>query len=144
MVSDSLKRVISLFPRCNAFVFDWACKFEKAARKDPALSQIKHIAVDKWHQHNHNNRCKNSPKNVPSLKRRFARVNTSIAEQTFSWFRGYARLFNSMRKARHHFVVLLFARKHNALVDSKSTSHLNAFVTGAKRKRGSSSYDCNK
>lgn len=116
----------------------------KAARQDPGLSQIKHIAVDKWHQHNHNRKCKNSPKNIPSLKRRFARVNTSIAEQTFVWFRGYARTFNSMRANRHRFVVLLFSRKHNALMDSNSTSHLSAFASRAKRKRGSSSYDCNK
>ena len=52
-------------------------------------------------------------------------------------------MFNSMRAVRHHFVVLLFARKRNALMDRNSTSHLSAFVTRAKRKRASSSYHCN-
>ena len=107
------------------------------------MSQLKHIAVKKWHQHGHNNKCKNSPNNVPALKRRFSRVNSSIAEHTFSWFRGYARLFNSMRAVRHHFVVLLFARKHNALMDRNSTSHRSACVTRAKRKPANSSYHCN-
>ena len=70
-------------------------------------------------------------------------MNTSIAEQTFAWFRGYARMLNSMRAARHHCVVLLFSRKHNTLMDSGATNQLSAFRTGAKKQRGSSSYVCN-
>ena len=118
---------LSLCPRCNAFVLDRACKFEKAARQDPALPQLEHIAVDKWHQHGHNSNCKNSPKNVPALKRRSARVNSSIAKQTCSWFRGYARLFNNMRPVRHHFVVLL-ARYGSWRVSSEGPFRLRLLV----------------
>ena len=144
IVISGLKRALPIYPRCNGFVLDRACKFDKEARQTPALSQLKHIAVDKWHQKSHNRRCKNSPKNVPALKRRFARVNTSIAEQTFSWFRGYTRLFNSMRAHRHHFAVLLFSRKHNALMDDGNFDHLNAFKPSLKKSRTSSSYECNR
>ena len=40
--------------------------------------------------------------------RRLIGVNTSIAEQTFSWLRGYAKSFNEMHTERHWFIVLYF------------------------------------
>ncbi len=92
------------------------------------MDQLNYIVVDIWNQKGHNKRCVDSPKNVLRLWRHFPRVNTEIAEQTFPWFRGCARLFNGMKKSRHHFAVLLFARKHNTLLDTGLDSHLNAFA----------------
>ena len=90
-----------------------------------------------------NSKCACCPKNHQRLRRRLRHVNTVICEQTFSWFRGYARSFLTMRAARHHFAVLAFSRWHNQLVDAGDLDHLNAFSAN-KRARSSKPYTCNK
>jgi hypothetical protein len=92
----------------------------------------------------HNKACKNSPLNVPRLKRRLKGVNTAVAEQVFSWFRGYARVFNEMRALRHKFLVLYYCRLHNQLVDVKNTSHLNAYSANKSRIKKTGTYACSK
>ena len=59
--------------------------------------------------------------------RRLRYVNTSRAEQVFSWFRGYARSFNSLRPIRHKFLVLYYSRLHNAMIAAGDVQHLNAY-----------------
>ena len=58
---------------------------------------------------------------------RIENVNTSKSEQTFAWFRKYAASFNEMRGNRHHFLVLLYCKKHNECLDAKCADYLNPY-----------------
>ena len=62
-------------------------------------------------------------------------VNTSISEQAFSWFRGYAGIFSSMPVARHRLFVHVYARKHNDMLRAEDAHHLNAFSTEKEKAR---------
>lgn len=97
--------------------------------------------MDLFHAHGHVSACRNSPLNVPALKDRLAEVNTSIAEQVWSWFRGYARTFNDMRPLRHIFIVLTYSRLHNDLVADGALDRLGP-VFPARRSRGARPYGC--
>eukprot|EP00439_Symbiodinium_sp_Y106_P064748 s877_g10.t1 len=77
-------------------------------------------------------------------------VNISIAEQTFSWFRGYASSFNTKAHDTHIFYVLLYVKMHNILARQNRLQHLNAFSARSKiakaarilRKPASRKYHC--
>ena len=70
-------------------------------------------------------------------------VNTSVSEQVFSWFRGYARTFSEMKSLRQRFLVLYYSVRHNALIDAGKTSHLNGFAIGQHRvKKKQQPYGC--
>jgi hypothetical protein len=56
-------------------------------------------------------------------------VNTSVSEQVFSWFRGYAVTLNNMTPSRHCFAILYYCRRHNVMVDKKDLSHCNPFAS---------------
>lgn len=94
------------------------------------------------HAKTHVASCPNSPLRVLRLKRRLRGINTQICEQTFSWFRGYARTFNSLRALRHKFLVLYFAKKHNKLVEKGDHSHLNEFSSGSRYRKKKVPYPC--
>ena len=64
---------------------------------------------------------------MPRLNRRLKGINTSIAEQTWSWFRDYARTLDDMREERHCFIVLHFMKKHNEIISAGDTSRLNQY-----------------
>ena len=73
---------------------------------------------------------------------RIKNLNTSIAEQTFSWFRGYARSLNELRPTRHQFLVLLYSKIHNALIAEGETSHLGPYSHQNVSKKRSVPYGC--
>jgi len=73
------------------------------------------------------------------LRKRIKGLNTSVAEQVFSWFRGYAKSFNSMGSLHHKFLVLQHIRRHNAMIDSGDNKHLCPFN---HLKKTSKPYDC--
>ena len=132
-VLTTLDKIIDIYPRCNCFIYDRSCCIHREAQTKPALAQIKFWTVDRFHANGHVRSCQQSPLNVQALNRRLAGVNTAVAEQVFSWFRGYARTFNEMRPARHSFVVLCYCRMHNELVAKNQASHLNPKApTGAE------------
>ena len=79
---------------------------------------------------------------MPKLKRRLKGVNTSAAEQLFSWFRGYERSLNEMRPGRHRVAVLFFVRKHNALIDAGDTGHLLRHTPPPQRASETRGYGC--
>jgi hypothetical protein len=143
IVMSSLKSVLPLYPKCNASVYDRACKFAPSAEKEPTLKQLKYYIVDKFHATKHNAKCKCNPQKIPSLQRRLRGVATPICESLFSWFRGYARSFNELRPRRHRFVTLYFAKKHNNLVDTKDIAHLQKHNAKNTKKR-TGCYACNK
>ena len=90
--------------------------------------------------------------NHARLDRRLKGVNTSIAEQTFSWFRGYAASFNQTRPEFQRFIVLVYTAKHNDLVHKGEAVHLNPFSAhkktmkkaGILRRPASHAYICKK
>ena len=72
-------------------------------------------------------------------------MNTSMAESIFCWFRGYASTFNSMSALRHRFIVMVYCKEHNALVQAGHTEHLNEHSANAKkikRTKKGSGYAC--
>ncbi len=100
----------------TAASYDRACRFYNAAIascKD--LKRIKTWAVDRFHAQGHSKRCKCSPLVKKNIDKHLKGTNTSICEQTFSWFRGYACSFHTMSAPRQRFLVLALARRHNIL-----------------------------
>ena len=123
----ALENVVPTLPHVNCVIYDRACKFLKCAASIPTLRKIRHWCVDKFHAKGHSSKCPCSPLVQKTLARRVKKVNTSVCEQTFAWFRGYARTFNTMQNNKQRFLVLSFARKHNALMREGDSRHLNAF-----------------
>ena len=86
--------------------------------------------------------CPCNPLYRKRLAKRFKGVNSSAAEQVFSWFRNYARLLNECSPMRHSFKVLYFVKLHNLAVERKQSNYLNRHVrNGSKAKRP---YSCSK
>ncbi len=67
--------------------------------------------------------------------------NTSICEQVFSWFRGYAPICNEMRTNRHKFLLFYFAKRHNMALLHGSARYLRP-VPNEKKKKPSVPYGC--
>ena len=97
--------------------------------------------MDKFHGKMHSRTCPCNPWHRPDLASRIRKVNTSVAEQIFAWFRGYAATFNNMRPARHHFLVLVYCKRHNEMMDAGDSNHLNPYAKIVK-KRPAGSYGC--
>ena len=60
--------------------------------------------------------------------RRIEGLDAVVEDQTFSWFRSYARTFREIGWQRRHFLVYRYAALRNELVDKRSTSHLNPYA----------------
>jgi hypothetical protein len=100
----TIEKVISHYPCASVLIYDRACRLVQAGRGRRKLRQIRTWAVDKWHAYKHGKECVCSPWNHKNIERALNGLNTSVAEQTFSWFRSYASTFNSMRSLRHRFI----------------------------------------
>ena len=127
VVISAFAKALSVCPDVNCLVYDRACKFFQEAKEKDEFRQVKYFAVDKFHALRHRNDCPCNPLKVLRLKRRLRESNTSVCEQTFAWFRNYARTLNEMRPCRHAFLVLLFVRMHNEMVKT-GTNLGNPFV----------------
>ena len=127
IASQALGKVLFLYPNVNCLIYDRNCSFMPAAQKNSALCQIQFWSIDLMHAYGHGKICACNPRVHKRLKSRLMNVNTSVCEQTFSWFRNYSKIFNDMRENRHRFAVLLFCSMHNQLVDNGATAHLNPF-----------------
>lgn len=142
VLNKALEMVLPLYPRCNALIMDRVCSFMPSAQKRSDFDQLKYYSVDKFHARGHVATCPCNPLKVLRLKRRVNKINTAAAEQLFSWFRGYARTFNEMRRSRHRFIVMYFCRKHNELVDARDTDHLKKHRLIAPKKQKKGKYPC--
>ena len=141
VVIDGLGKVVGRYPFANCFIYDMACKILKDMKaRRSHLWKIKTYATDKFHGSGHKANCLASPYDIPALMKRLRWVNAVIAEQTFSWFRGYARSMNELKPARRQFIVPLYAEMHNELSGKGDTSHLNPYPHGGARR--STPYDC--
>ena len=140
---NELERVARRYPYVNCFVYDRACKILKdVATRKKALWEIRTYSADKFHGSRHKGNCKANPHARPELMRRIAGLNTSVAEKTFSWFRGYARSTNELKQPRRKFLVPLYAKFRNATIASGNTSHLNPY-SHQKRKLAQTPYERN-
>ena len=101
------------------------------------------LLVDRFHAKGHRRACPCHPMK-PRLKKRLGTLNTSVAEQIFSWFRTYAVVLNEMRELRHRFAVLWFCQMHNDLLQDGNTAHLNKYKAEKAAKRKSKPYTCRK
>ena len=110
-VESAFEETVNRYKKANCIVYDRTCGFAPNKMKLAKFKQIKYWPVDPFHNLRHSDKCKYSPKNVPSYKRRLRGVNGSVCEQTFSWFRGYARTLNEMSPLRHHFLVLVYVKR---------------------------------
>ena len=130
----------------DCIAHDVHCKYCIDRCTVPTFKHIKLWPIDRWHAYKNDESCTQAHLNVPSHTRRLKVVRTSIAEQTFSWFRGYAKPFNEMRTKRHWFIVLYFVARHNQLTDTGDTAYLNKRKASKVLKRPSRStgYECSK
>ena len=135
-VEKAFVKAVGTYPSINCCVYDRNCSFAPTRSANPVFRNVKSWPVDKWHGHRHKKKCKYSPKNVKRYRDRLKRVNTSVCEQVFSWFRGHARVLNEMKASRNHFLVLYYVRKHNELMSQDDTSHLNQHKRSDRLKRG--------
>ena len=148
----TLCRATAVHTRIDCVVYDRACSLLSSAQRMEDLNQIRYWAVDKFHAKGHCDSCKCSPYNHPRLSRRLSNVNTSISEQIFSWFRGYANTMNTMNARTHRFYVLVYSKRHNELVIQNEAFHLNPHSAHKKTMKkakvharpASSAYACKK
>ena len=141
---NTMKKALAPLDSVDTAIMDKMCKVMPAAQKDEAFADIKYWAVDLFHAHKHNKACKCNPHVHLRLKRRLARVNTSRAEQVFSWLRGFAKTFNEFRPERHYFLMLYYCKRHNQMISEGETSHLNKYSYKNAKKRQAKPYHCNK
>ena len=141
LVLDELENVVGRYPFANCFIYDRACKILLDVQKrKAALWEVKTYTTDKFHGWRHKESCLANPFSSAKLMKRIEGLNTSVAEQTFSWFRGYARSTNEMKPQRHQFLVPLYAKIHNALLERGATSHLNPY--SCQRAKRKTPYEC--
>ena len=124
---EVLQQSLAVAPTADCIVYDRICRCMKTIKKHQETKQVKYWCVDRFHAKGHSDKCEHSPLNVKRLDNRLKGVNTSIAEQTFAWFRGYAATLNTKARDAHIFTVLRYVERHNNLVRSKYTLHLNKF-----------------
>ena len=145
-----LGKVMAKATNLDCVIYDKMCVCMKSFASDKEFKQVKYWPVDRFHAKAHSSSCPCSPVHIRRLDLRLRSVNSSIAEQTFSWFRGYASSFNTKAHDTHIFYVLLYVKMHNNLVRQNRLQHLNALSARSKiakatrilRKPASKKYSC--
>ena len=110
----ALQRAVNQHPSINCVIYDRMCVLLAKATANEDLAGIGYWCVDKFHARGHTDSCPCSPHVHLRLKRRMKDHNSSICEQVFSWFRGYASTLNTASGEGHRFLVLVYAKRHNA------------------------------
>ena len=98
MTMDDIRDVVSLSPQIDCVVYDRMCSSLKKMSSTECFKGIKYWAIDKFHAHGHAASCPCIPLVHNKLARRLSKTNTSVAEQSFAWFRGYASSLNTMAR----------------------------------------------
>ena len=143
----TMEKALKTHTKVDCMILDRACKVQPQASREKLCPSIKYWVVDKFHANKDPNKghspdCHCNPYTVARLGKRVKFVNTSRAESVFSWFRGYARTFNEMRKERHSFIVLYYVRLHNELLSKGDASHLCGYHTNTFKVKASVPYSC--
>ena len=132
IATNVLLDLVSRGSQINCVIYDRMCACLNHAQAQKPLKQIKYWCIDRFHARAHSPKCACSPLNHRRLDLRLRNVNSSIAEQTFAWFRNYASSFNTKAINSHMFFVLVYVKKHNMLMRRNYMKHLNAFSAKAK------------
>ncbi|CAE7546453.1 unnamed protein product, partial [Symbiodinium microadriaticum] len=132
VAKNVLRKVVTKAVNLNYVIYDKMCVCLKSFATDKDFKLVKYWSIDRFHTKAHSVSCPCSPIHVRRLDLRLRSVNSSIAEQTFSWFRGYACSFNTKAHDTHIFYVLLYVKMHTSLVRQNRLQHLNAFSARAK------------
>ena len=106
-----LEDVASILPMLDCVIYNRMCCALAAVPGSELLCGIKHFCVHKFHAYGHASSCPCSPYVHSRIDKRFQRMNTSVAEQTFAWFRNYAGRFNTMARLRYVFYVTFYVQK---------------------------------
>ena len=143
VAAEALCKILPTYKKVDLFILDRVCAFMPGAKQMKGLQQLKYYSVDRFHALQHRKTCPCHP-SKRRLQNRFGHFNTSVAEQTFSWFRSYSTVLNEMRAVRHRFAVLLFCKMHNEMMATNNQDHLNKYSTENKMKRkiNSKPYSC--
>ncbi|CAE7179837.1 unnamed protein product [Symbiodinium microadriaticum] len=128
-----LTRLLPKCPLLDGVVLDRACAFLPHAKRTRKFAQVGYWCVDYFHGAKHSDHCPCNPHHVRRLARRFANVNTSAAEQVFSWFRQYARVLNELSPHRHQLKVLVFCTLHNDVCRGGRPGYLSRSLTNVRR-----------
>ena len=145
-----VEKLRPLYPYVNCTIYDSACAFLKKAKQRKSLNGIRFWCIDKFHARSRGKKCECSPNVHKHLARRLKKANTSISEQTFAWFRGYATTFNTMNANAQRFYVIAYSRRHNGMMRNSDRQHLNPWAAhkqamrkaGVFKKPASTSYGC--
>jgi hypothetical protein len=140
-VVGALEMVAERYKGVSCFIYDKNCGLHQFARTRPNLHKVKYYIIDKCHGSKHVKTCSCAPQNHRSLARRVRGLNTSVAEQTLSWFRTYARHLNEMRAVRNKFLVLYYTKRHNEFHGKGESEYLNP-RNHLSFKRYQKSYTC--
>lgn len=116
----TLRSVVRNYASLNCVIYDRACGLQPRIEREGLFPQVKHYCVDAFHAKRHKRTCRCNPEYVTRLKRRIQGVNTQVAEQTFAWFRGYARPLNDLGPLRNRFMMLYYAKQYNKAKDDNS------------------------
>jgi hypothetical protein len=143
VAAEALCKILPTYKKVDLFILDRVCAFMPGAKQMKGLQQLKYYSVDRFQALQHRKTCPCHP-SKRRLQNRFGHFNTSVAEQTFSWFRSYSTVLNEMRAVRHRFAVLLFCKMHNEMMATNNQDHLNKYSTENKMKRkiNSKPYSC--
>ena len=136
----ALKTIMPHYKNLDCFIHDRNCSFESFARSHAFLKQIRFYPIDRFHSVTHKKGCKNNPRTIKRLARRVKGVNTSAAEQIFSWFKRYSGVLNEMPKGKHSFLVMLFCRWHN--IHASADDYWAMHPPKAFRRQTSVPYGC--
>ena len=136
LVEKAFTKTLATHSEVDCIIYDRNCSFANNVKDKDPFKKVKYWPIDKWHGYRHTSGCKHSPKNVARYRKRLAKVNCSVCEQTFSWFRNYARTMNEMRPARQEFLIMLYVKWHNELIASGETSHLSGLCSPDSHRGG--------
>lgn len=143
-ITAALTKAVKTCNKAHTFVYDRNCGYHNTAQTEPGLKNIKNYVVEPWHGNRHKRSCKLCVQNNRRLKKLMKGVNGSICEQTFSWFRNFARPLNETTLQRHRFLVLHYCKLHNENVDKQEVDYLNEASLNAKKRilKNKRSYPC--
>ena len=91
IATDVLQEIVSRGPHIDCVIYDRMCACLKHATAHKPLRQMKYWCIDQFHAKAHSPKCECSPLNHRRLDLRLRSINSSIAEQTFAWFRNYVK-----------------------------------------------------
>ncbi|CAE7340534.1 HHT1, partial [Symbiodinium microadriaticum] len=127
---DSLRSVTATYPKINCVIYDRMCSLLPSASRRKDLAQAGEVLV-----------CGHVPRQTPLFQvrllpvQRLKNVNTSVSEQIFAWFGGYATTLIHLSNVRRRLYVPACAKRHNLILMQADAAHLSPFSAHEKAMR---------